>query len=110
MHSTASGCYAATQNGALAPATSCTIRYTGTKRNGSKVVYDYEYRVRNVDLAGTALSAEKVRRTMFPSRFRDLVSLEPEVVDGGLLGLVLGEGVVAQMAFDDLAYTAYVEE
>ncbi|GAB7365959.1 hypothetical protein MBLNU230_g7287t1 [Neophaeotheca triangularis] len=103
MRSIASGCYAATQNGALAPAISCTIRYTGTKRDGSEVTHDFRYRVQKVNLLGIALSAEKVQKTTFPSSFRDLVSLRPEVVGKDLLGVDL-----AQMAFDDVVYVAHV--
>jgi hypothetical protein len=106
--SIASGCYAATQNGALAPAISCTIRYTGTKAaTGKEVTHDQVFEVKPLDLLGIALAAEKVPKTSFPKNFDGLSSLKPEILTAALPAV---DGVTAQMAFDDFVYTANVKK
>jgi hypothetical protein len=107
MESIASGCYAATENGALAPAISCTIRYTGTKVSGEEVTFDAVYEVKNLNLLGVALTAEKVQRKSFPSSFKSLTSLKPDILTAALPAI---DGVTAQMAFDDIIYTAHVKK
>jgi hypothetical protein len=108
MKSIAAGCYAATQNGALAPAISCTIRYTGTKAaTGKKVTYDQVFQVKSVNLLGIALAAENVQKTIFPKDFNGLSSLKPTILTAALPAV---NGVTAQMAFDDVVYTANVKK
>jgi hypothetical protein len=106
MESIASGCYAATENGALAPAISCTIRYTGTKVSGEEVTFDAVYEVKNLNLLGVALAAEKVQTKYFPPSFKGLTSLKPDILTAALPAI---DGVTAQMAFDDVIYTAHVK-
>lgn len=107
VESVASGCYAATENGALAPAISCTIRYTGTKASGEEVTFDAVFEVKNLNLLGVALAAETVQRKAFPASFKSLTSLKPEILTAALPAI---DGVTAQMAFDDFIYTAHVKK
>lgn len=108
LKSIASGCYAATQNGALAPAIGCTIRYTGTKAaTGKQVIHDQVFEVKSVNLLGIALAAEKVQKTTFPSNFNGLSSVKPNILTAALPAV---DGVTAQMAFDDVVYTANVRK
>lgn len=108
MKSIASGCYAATQNGVLAPAISCTIRYTGVKAaSGKEVIHDQVFEVKSVNLLGIALAAEKVQKTTFPRDFDGLSSLKPNILTAALPAV---DGVTAQMAFDDVVYTANVKK
>jgi hypothetical protein len=70
MESIASGCYAATEQGAAAPPISCTIRYTGTKVSGEEVTFDAVFTVKNLNLLGIALAGEAVQTQRFPSSFK----------------------------------------
>ncbi|KZM24108.1 uncharacterized protein EKO05_0010262 [Ascochyta rabiei] len=100
LKSIADGCYAATQNGILAPAINCTIRYTGTKRDGKEVVYDSVYGTG--EILGLALHAIPVKSHEFPVLdFSDLVQVKPKIIKATLPNLL---GAVAQMAFDDMTY------
>jgi hypothetical protein len=106
--SIASGCYAATENGVLAPAISCTIRYTGTKAGtGEQVTFDAVFEVSTpLNVAGIAIGPQKLQKKVFPSQFRGITSLKPRVLTAALPA----GGVTAQMAFDDFVYTVYVRK
>ncbi|PIA91806.1 hypothetical protein CB0940_09198 [Cercospora beticola] len=108
MKSVASGCYAATQNGALAPAISCTIRYTGTKATtGEEVTFDAIFLVKKLNAAGVSLGPEPVQTQVFPARFSGLKSLKPRILTAALPAV---GGLTAQMALDDITYTANVRK
>jgi hypothetical protein len=107
MESIASGCYAATQNGAAAPPISCTIRYTGTKVSGEEVTFDAVFTVKNANLWGVALAGESVQTQRFPSSFKGITSLKPKILTAAIPAI---NGVTAQMGFDDLVYTTYVKK
>ncbi|KAI7493664.1 hypothetical protein KC367_g8476 [Hortaea werneckii] len=109
MKSIANGCYAATENGALAPAIDCTIRYTGFKAGSEeKVTHDYVYETCAVlDILGVALQSAQVKTTRFPPSFSNLEKIEPEVLTAALPAV---QGVTVQMAFDDVAYVANVQK
>ena len=100
LKSIADGCYAATENGILAPAINCTIRYTATKATGKTVTYDVDYSVGNV--LGIALKAVPVKKHAFPIlSFREVTEVKPTIIKAVLPNIV---GAVAQMAFDDMEY------
>lgn len=108
MQSAAAGCYVATQNGVLAPAISCTIRYTGIKAaSGEEVFYDQAFKVKSVNALGIALAPEKVQKTTFPHNFNGLSSLKPTIFTAAVPTV---NNLVAYMAFDDLVYTANVKK
>ena len=105
--SISSGCYAATEQGLLAPAISCTIRYTGTKAvTGEQVTFDAVFEVTTLNLAGIAVSPQVLQRKAFPRQFRDITSLKPRVLTAALPAGAL----TAQMAFDDFVYTVYIKK
>jgi len=102
-----SGCYAAAQNGILAPAISCTIRYTGTKAvTGEEVIFDAAFEVTTLNLLGIAIGPQTVQKKSFPKQFRGITSLKPRVLTAALPAGAL----TAQMAFDDFVYTAYTRQ
>jgi hypothetical protein len=107
MESIASGCYAATEQGAVAPPISCTIRYTGTKVSGEEVTFDAVFEVKNLNVLGVALAGQDVQAKRFPPTFKGLTSLKPNILTAALPAI---DGVTAQMGFDDLVYTAYVKK
>ena len=108
MKHAAAGCFAATQNGVIAPAISCTIRYTGIKAaSGEEIFHDQVFKVKNVNVLGIALAAEKVQKTTFPHTFAGLSSLKPSILTAALPKV---NNLVAYMAFDDLVYTANVKK
>lgn len=108
LKSVAGGCYAATQNGAITPAISCTIRYTGIKAaSGEEVFHDQVFKVKSVDALGIALAAEKVQKTTFPSNFNGLSSLKPNILTAALPPV---NNLAAHMTLDDLVYTANVKK
>jgi hypothetical protein len=105
--SIASGCYTATEQGLLAPAISCTIRYTGTKAvTGEQVTFDAVFEVTALNVAGVAIGSQKLQKKAFPKQFRDITSLKPRVLTAALPA----GGATAQMAFDDFVYTAYIKK
>jgi hypothetical protein len=106
VESIASGCYAATEQGAAAPPISCTIRYTGTKVSGEQVTFDAVFEVKSLNLLGIALAGESVQTKRFPASFKDLTSLKPNILTAALPAV---DGVTAQMGFDDITYVAHVK-
>jgi hypothetical protein len=106
MESIASGCYAATHQGAAAPPISCTIRFTGTKTSGEQVTFDAAFVVDNPSLLGVGLSGQSVQTKRFPSNFKGLTSLKPNILTAALPAI---DGVTAEMGFDDITYTAHVK-
>ena len=68
---------------------------------------DAVFVVKNLNAAGVALGPEKVQTQIFPARFSGLKSLRPRVLTAALP--VVG-GLTAQMAFDDITYTANVRK
>jgi hypothetical protein len=107
MESIASGCYAATEQGVVAPPISCTIRYTGTKVSGEEVTFDAVFEVKDLNVLGVALTGQDVQAKRFPPTFKGLTSLKPKILTAALPAI---DGVTAQMGFDDLIYTAYVKK
>jgi len=109
VKSIAGGCYAATQNGAITPAVSCTIRYTGIKAgsNDEEVTHDQVFKVKNVNLQGISLAAEKVQHTTFPHNFNGLSSLKPSILTAATPPV---NNLLAHMTFDDFVYTANVKK
>ena len=108
VKSIAAGCYVATQNGAITPAVSCTIRYAGIKAaSGEEVTHDQVFKVKNANALGVALAAEKVQKTTFPATFKGLSSLKPTILTAVTPPV---NNLAAHMAFDDFVYTANVKK
>jgi hypothetical protein len=110
MESIAHGCFVALQQGAVAPALSCTIRYIGTKAgSGKKVIVDKEFKITKPGLYGLSTGPETLQKVIFKDEddLKGLVSLEPSILKPTILVV---KGVVAQMGFDEIAYTAHVRD
>jgi hypothetical protein len=85
MKSMAAGCYAATQNGAIAPAIDYTICYTGIEAvSGKEVIFDQVFKVGAASSIGVALTAVEVQEAAFPGTFVGISSLKPSVLTAAL--------------------------
>lgn len=108
MKSMSSGCGLSTQNGVVAPAFSCVIRYTGVKAGTGKIV---TFEAKPFIIAGPRIlglpvssNSEKVQRVEFPAEFNGLTSLSFEIVKPKFLPV---KKVISAVAIDDVTYTVH---
>jgi hypothetical protein len=110
MESVASGCYLPSRNGLLAPAVSCTIRFTGTKAvSGLDETLEFEFVVKK-GLIGIALAPIPLQKKPFPTRFSGLRSLRAEILTTDVPVVDDLPIATASLVMDDAVYTAHVEE
>jgi hypothetical protein len=105
MKSTAHACAAATQNGFIVPAVSYTILYTGTKVSGEMVGFESSFKVTGLlNFHEIAPFGVEMEEKTFPANFTGLKNMK----------VAISKSVVSkyatQIGFDDVKYTAYVEE
>ena len=98
-------CYAATENGLVAPAVNCTIVFTGTKAEDGKTVQtSFDFGVGNK--LGIATKPVVMQKKSFAANDWSGLSSFTAVIQKAVVPAI--EGATVQMGSDDFEYVVYV--